>query len=120
MNNWFFFLVAIAAGSAMAIQGSLNSVLGEVIGQLEATFAVQTIALLLLTILLFVVSLGQGDLAKVTQAPWYSYLGGVLNVVILYGVLYSISQLGVGNATTAIITSQILTAVIIDHFGFGA
>ncbi|GAB6098164.1 DMT family transporter [Halanaerocella petrolearia] len=116
MDNWLFFLVAIVAGMSMAIQGSLNSVLGKTIGELEATLVVHIIALMLLVILL-VFNLGKGDLSNLSFAPWYSYLGGILNVVILYGVLFSISQLGVGNATTAIVAAQILTAVIIDHLG---
>ncbi|AGB41397.1 hypothetical protein Halha_1452 [Halobacteroides halobius DSM 5150] len=116
MENGIFFLVAIIAGMSMAIQGSLNSVLGKEIGQLEATFVVHVIALILLVALL-VFNLGKGDLSNLSSAPWYSYLGGILNVIILYGVLFSISQLGVGNATTAIVAAQILTAVVIDHLG---
>ena len=34
------------------------------------------------------------------------------------GVAYSIKKAGAGSATTAIITSQIIMAYIIDHFGW--
>jgi transporter family-2 protein len=118
MEIAFFFLLAALSGMSMAIQGSLNSVLGEVTGELEATFVVHIIGLILLVVMLFILQFGTGKIDKVFSAPWYSYLGGALNILILYGVMYSIPRLGVSNATTAIVTAQVLTAVVIDHFGF--
>jgi transporter family-2 protein len=67
--------------------------------------------------LLFVFSLGSVKLAQLVQAPWYTYLGGALGVLIIYGVVHSIPKVGVAPATTAIILGQVLTASLIDHFG---
>ncbi|PRX27738.1 transporter family-2 protein [Orenia metallireducens] len=117
MEGIIFIIVAAVSGLAMAIQGSLNSVLGKVVGQLEATFVVHIIATVLVALLLFALSLGKGDWSQLAEAPWYTYLGGLLNVIILYGVIYSIPHLGVANATTAIVAGQVLTAVLVDHFG---
>ncbi len=117
MEELLFLVIAALSGLAMAVQGSLNSVLGEIVGVLEATFIVHLVAILLIIILLFVMTLGKGNLANFSKAPWYTYLGGVLNVLILYGVMFSIPKLGVANATTAIITGQVLTAILVDHFG---
>jgi len=52
-----------------------------------------------------------------TNIPWYLYIGGILAVVITYGVMLSIPELGVAVATTSIVTVQVLTAAVIDHFG---
>lgn len=118
MTQAFFFIFAVIAGAAMAIQGSLNSVLGKVIGFWEATFVVHIIATLLVAIIIFIFSLNKGDFNNLVKAPWYTYIGGILNVIILYGVVVTIPKLGVANATTLIIVGQVTTAVIIDHFGF--
>jgi transporter family-2 protein len=56
-------------------------------------------------------------LKLINKAPWYSYLGGLLSIVIVYAVMVSIKTLGVANATTMIIASQIITATVVDHFG---
>ncbi|OCL26513.1 hypothetical protein U472_10990 [Orenia metallireducens] len=117
MEGILFIIVAAVSGLAMAVQGSLNSVLGKIVGQLEATFVVHVIATVLVAVLVFVLSIGKGDLSQLPEAPWYTYLGGVLNIIILYGVMFSIPNLGVANATTAIVAGQILTAILIDHFG---
>ncbi|SJZ58004.1 DMT family transporter [Selenihalanaerobacter shriftii] len=118
MPDIIFLVIALIAGVSMAIQGSLNSVLGKIAGLWEATFVVHIIATILVAIIIFILNLDKGDFTNLVNAPWYTYLGGALNVIILYGVVISIPQLGVANATTAIIVGQVTTAVIIDHFGF--
>jgi transporter family-2 protein len=110
-------LIAALSGMTMAVQGTLNTVLSKVIGLLEATFMVHLVGLVFVSLLLFVFGLGEGKLGFFSQAPLYSYLGGILGVVIIYGVVRSIPKIGVAPATTAIILGQVLTAGIIDHLG---
>jgi transporter family-2 protein len=109
--------IAVFAGVAMAVQGSINSALGKVVGLWEATFVVHLIGLLLAGALLFGCRLGDGCLGNYAEAPWYTYLGGVLGVLIIYGVVCSIPKVGVAPATTAIILGQVFTAGMVDHFG---
>jgi len=101
----------------MAIQGTMNSVLGKVIGLWESTLVVHIIGLITVLGVILITGVGFHGLAKGGQAPWYVYLGGLLNVVIIFGVVKSMPEIGVGNATTGIIFAQILTAVMIDRFG---
>lgn len=110
-------LIAALAGVTMALQGSLNTALGKVIGLLEATFVVHLVGLMLAGLLVFVLRLGTGDWHRYDDVPWYFYLGGVLGVMIIYGVVKSIASVGVAAATTAIIVGQLLTAALVDHLG---
>ncbi len=110
-------ILALISGVLMAVQGSLNTSLSKVIGLLEATFVVQITGTILGMILLFVFKMGKGDLYAWQEAPWYSWLGGIIGVAIIYLVAASIPGVGVANATTAIIVGQVLTAILIDHFG---
>jgi transporter family-2 protein len=110
-------LLAFVAGIAMAVQGSLNAVLGKIIGILEATFIVHAVGMAVLAAALFLLHLGRGSFGNIPQAPWYLYLGGLLGVLIIYGVVVSIPQLGVAIATTAIIAGQVGTALVIDQLG---
>lgn len=116
MQQIFFLLVAAVAGIAMAIQGSLNSVLGKVAGQAEATLVVHVLGAITagLVVLLWP---GPSTISRVAAAPWYSYLGGALGVLIIFSVVASIPRLGVALATTAIIVGQVTAALAIDHFG---
>jgi bacterial/archaeal transporter family-2 protein len=110
-------LIAAFSGVAMAVQGTINSALGKVIGLWESTFIVHLVGLLLVTLLLFICKLGDGCLTDILKAPWYSYLGGILGVLIIYSVVLSIPKVGVAPATTAIVLGQVLTAGLVDHLG---
>lgn len=116
-HSLLYLSLAALAGLTMAVQGSINSVLGEKIGLVETTLFVHLTATVILVIILFF-TFNQGILNLLRQVPWYLYLGGFLGVVITYTVAISIPRLGVAVATTAIIAAQVLTAAIIDHFGF--
>lgn len=115
--NWTYLIIAMVAGAAMAVQGTMNSVLGKVIGLWESTLVVHIIGLVTVVGVILATGVGFSGLAKGGEAPWYVYLGGLLNVIIIFGVVKSMPQIGVGNATTGIIFAQILTAVMIDRFG---
>ena len=117
MSNWGYLALAAAAGILMAIQGSLNGSLSKVIGVLEGNFILHAVGLLIIVTLLFIFGLGRGDLNAVGEAPWYLYLGGIINVVIIYGVMLSIAKTSAGYATTAIITGQLAMALVVDQFG---
>jgi len=112
-----YVLIAMLAGAAMAVQGTMNSVLGKVVGLWESTLVVHIIGLATVVVLMLVTGAGFQGLARWSEAPWYVYLGGLLNVLIIFSVVQSMPKIGVGNATTGIIFAQILTAVLIDRFG---
>lgn len=111
-------LISFVAGVAMAVQGSVNTGLGKIIGLLEAAFVVHVTGTAALVAALFLLRLGRGNLNKWAGAPWHFYLGGIIGVIIIYGVVAGISRIGVARATTAIIVGQVGAALVIDHFGF--
>jgi len=113
-----FLLLAAAAGILMAVQGSINGALGKIIGSWEGNFAVHAIGLLCVAAVLFLLGTYQGGFAKIREVPWYLWLGGLINVVIIFGVMVSIAQAGSAKATTAIITGQLAMSMVIETFGW--
>ncbi len=101
----------------MAVQGTMNAALGKIVGLWESTLVVHLIGTVAVLAVLIIGGGGFAGLLKAGQAPWYVYAGGLLNAAIIYAVAKSIPLVGVGNATTAIVVAQTLTAVIIDHLG---
>ena len=115
--NWIMLSLPFAAGLLMAVQGTLNGLMGKIIGTWEGNLIVHVIATFLIFVLVLAVGIGDGDFSKWRQVPWYGYLGGIINVAIIYGVMASIPKLGASVATTAIIAGQLGTAMIIDWLG---
>ena len=118
MSGFLWGLISAAlAGSFMAIQGSLNAILSKKIGLWETNLIVHVLGVSLLIILVLLVRVGDGAWSEAREAPWYSYLGGVFSILIIYGVAAAISKVGVTSATTSIVFAQLVTAALIDHFG---
>ncbi len=117
MPNLIYLAIAAVSGAAMAIQGTFNSVLGKIVGVWESTLLVHVIGTIIVLIIMLVIGKGFSNFAKCTQVPWYAYLGGILNVIIIFAVVKTMPIIGVGNATTAIIVAQVSTAVLIDSLG---
>lgn len=110
------FLSALIAGAAMSVQGVMNTKLGDKVGVLETSAYVQLtgFALALVIALLF----GKGDIRQLTQAPWYTWLGGLLAPVITVTVMLSIAGLSPTVGISTILLSQLAVAALIDAFGW--
>lgn len=115
--NWLYLGIAALSGAAMAVQGTFNAALGKVLGLWQSTLVVHIIGTITVLLIILMLGVGFGSYGKAGQVPWWAYLGGVLSVIIIYAVARSIPQIGVGNATTAIIVAQVSTAVLIDCLG---
>ena len=108
---------AALSGALMAVQGTLNAGLSKTIGLVEAAFVVHVVGAAVGGVLLLA-GLGQGGLKQAPQATWYTYIGGLLGMAIVFLVALAIGKAGAASATTAIIVGQISTAVVIDLFGW--
>ena len=73
-----------------------------------------------LAALMMIVARG-GHLSAWQNAPWYALCAGILGLVIVGTIGYTVPRLGLTTAFTVIVASQLVVAVILDHFGlFGA
>lgn len=119
MNKLIAITLALGGGIAIAIQSIVNSALGRSIGNLEGTFVsfvVGGLAAGLLSMLL-----GTGELMAITKVSPVLLVGGFLGVIVVFATLTSVQVLGTVSALTLAIVGQLLTAVVIDHFGlFGS
>jgi bacterial/archaeal transporter family-2 protein len=109
-------ITAIAAGTAIALQAALNNVLLRQIGLLETAFVVLLSGAVVCGVLTF--WFGRGDLSRITENPLISVISGVLGIVILTGIVLTISQLGVTRGLATILIIQFSVLGVIDHFGF--
>lgn len=117
MPNLIYLAIAAISGAAMAVQGTFNSVLGKIIGIWESTLVVHIIGTITVLAIMLLIGKNFNNFTKFNEVPWYAYLGGILNVLIIFTVVKTMPVIGVGNATTAIIVAQVSTAVLIDGLG---
>ena len=111
-----YLAVAALAGLTMALQVSMNSMLGKKIGVFESSLFAHLSAALIFFILILL-NIRKGNMEAWREVTWYLYLGGLLGVIITYTVIVSIPERGMAVATTAIVTAQVSTACLLDHLG---
>ena len=110
------FFCALVAGAAMSIQGVMNTRLGDKVGVLETNALVQGIGFVLAILIACI--FGKGNIRLIGQAPWYSWLGGVIAPIITVTVMLSIKGLSPTVAISAILLAQLTIAALIDAFGW--
>jgi bacterial/archaeal transporter family-2 protein len=102
-------------GIALAVQPSINGRLAQKTGILESScisFFVGTLALFVLVLLV-----GQGSLAGVGRASWWELTGGFLGAFFVTCTILVVPRTGTLAALTAVIAAQLVTGIVLDHFG---
>jgi transporter family-2 protein len=113
-----YILVGIMGGVCVAIEGSLNSLLGHHVGVLKAVIAPFAVGLLTILIAVAVMgSAGSGTGGGWSSAPWYSYLGGVAAAVFVGSIIYVAPKMGVAAAFSAVLVGQFVASLILDATG---
>lgn len=108
---------ALVTGTAIGLQAPVNSLLSKNIGLLEGGFFVLLIGTVCTGVPLLL-GLGNGDLRRLAQTPAVGFLGGPIGVIIVVGIVLTVSRLGVVAGAAAIIVVQLSVSAAIDHFGF--
>jgi transporter family-2 protein len=114
-------IIVALAGAATALQAPINARLATAVGSAVnaalVSFAVGTVALIGLALVLQV----KPDLAATRALPWYAWIGGLCGVVFVIAATWGVPRLGVATTITLMVAGQLLLGLILDHFeAFGA
>jgi len=114
-----FYILPLFAGIAMSIQAGVNSQLRSILNNpLLAAFISFITGTAALIIMLLFSKKGLPLWEVYSGISWYKYTGGLLGVIVVVSVILSVPQIGAANMFVLIIAGQLLTAVILDHYGF--
>jgi transporter family-2 protein len=114
-RSWMLTLIAACGGVAAGLQAHFMGLLDRSIGTRESVFITYSIGGLIAVLgMLF---WRGNNLRAWHQAPWYSFSAGVLGLIIVGTVAYTVPRVGLSRAFTAIVAAQFMIAALIDHFG---
>ena len=108
-------IVGLLGGIAVGLQGPLSSMISQRIGMMESAFIIHLGGTLAAVI--FLASVGGGHLGSWRTAPWYALGAGVLGLILISAVSYTIPRLGIATTITLIVTGQLTVGTMLDHFG---
>lgn len=113
-----FYLLPVFAGVAITVQSGINSQLRTSIQHpLLAAFISFVVGTIALAILLLFSRDTMPGLNQYAAIDWYKYTGGLLGAFVVTVTLVAVSKIGAGNMFVLIVAGQLITAVLMDHFG---
>lgn len=113
-----YVVIGLMAGVAVPILASINAGLGQAIR--NAWWASMVLCVVAFaTILGISLASGSGlpDPSVLARASWWHLLAGCFFTVYIVSITFVAPRIGLGNAIVLVIVAQIVTAVLIDHFG---
>ncbi|MGO1546730.1 DMT family transporter [Microbacterium gubbeenense] len=115
-------IATVTAGIGMAMQGTANGTLGEILG--SGVFAATVsflVGLLLLAVMTLVVPAGRCGFVRAVRAfssrelPWWMFLGGLGGAAIVMSQAFTVPLMGVAVFTMAFVAGQLVGALIVDN-----
>jgi bacterial/archaeal transporter family-2 protein len=113
----FSIILSLGIGALIAIQSSWNGVAGRQLGAINTgLLSLAAGGLVALAILL----VKRGIAAEALRSSvWYVVGAGVLGILILAGISFTVQRVGVTAGLAGVILGQLLVAFLIDTFGWG-
>jgi len=108
-------IIAVVGGVTVALQGQFMGLIDKGIGTRESVFITYASGGILAGVVMLA-SRG-GNLRSWHTVPWYALSSGLLGLVIVTTIGYTVPRLGLSKAFTIIVASQFVTAALLDHFG---
>ena len=116
MSSLLLLCLMVCGGIAIATQPSINGRLAQKTGVLESScisFTVGALALLAVVLLS-----GRNGLRGIADASWWELTGGLLGAFFVTMTIIVVPRIGTTAAMAAVIASQLVTGLILDHYGF--
>jgi transporter family-2 protein len=121
MDIFFLVLLALLGGVAVTLQGQFMGLMDHSIGTRESVFITYAGGGLVVTLVMLFLRGGNLRAAASVSIPWYAFTAGLLGLIIVGTIGYTIPRLGLTSALTLVLAGQFLLSVLIEHFGwFGA
>jgi len=110
--------LALALGAGLATQVGVNASLRSALGHpVYAAIVNFTIGLGALVGFALAGRLGRPPAGAVARTSWWMYAGGLLGATYVLGVITLAPRLGAAVLIGLVVTGQLLTALLLDHFG---
>jgi bacterial/archaeal transporter family-2 protein len=115
MNTLFLVIFAAIAGISCVIQGHFMGIMDQKIGSKESVFITYAGGGLLVGLMMLFV--GGGNLNSWPKVPWYALTAGIVGLIIVGSIGYTMPRLGLTKGFTVVIAAQLLAALAFDQFG---
>ena len=111
----FLVLLAALGGIAGTMQSHFMGLMDKNIGTLESMFITYGAGGLAIGLIMLV--LRGGNLGGWTEVPWYTLSAGILGLVVVGILGFTIARIGLVPVLTLFVAAQFILGAGLDHFG---
>ena len=116
-HTLIYALLMLAAGIGIPIMAALNSGLGTRLHNPTLATTILFFVGGIISLVFFLISGGTDKPIFQSKIPLYFYFGGVFVVAYILGITWVAPKFGIGNAISFVLLGQLISMMIIDHFG---
>jgi transporter family-2 protein len=109
--------IALVGGMAVTLQGQFMGQMDRNIGTAESVFITYGIGAVFAGLIMLLLKGGALSTAF-TAVPSYTFLSGILGLIIIASIGYTVPRLGVTTALTLILVGQYFLAALVDNNGW--
>lgn len=110
--------MALLAGAVLPFQAIINGMMGKALGHpLWGAVVSLAVSMLVLLPLLWIFNVPAPRIGSAVQGPWWLWIGGVFGAAFVVCATAWAPKLGAGNFLVLVVTSQMIAALVVDHFG---
>jgi len=109
-------IIGLIGGVAVGIQSPIAGAMGQRVGGTASSFIIHLSGMLLSGILLFL--RGGEKIRDWVILPWYMLGAGIFGLILYQTINFTLPRLGGTMMIALIIIGQLLTGVVVDHFGW--
>lgn len=109
------YFISIFTGIVLAIMISLNGGLGNISGNYASSVIIHFVGLIGI---IFVLIFTKSKIKNLKGIPFYMFTGGLIGILTVLFTNIGFSGLGVSLTVSLSLLGQLITSLIIDHFGY--
>ncbi|MGD0611332.1 MAG: DMT family transporter [Anaerolineales bacterium] len=115
MGYWLVILIGLIGGVAVGVQSVIAGDMGQRVGATASSFIIHMSGMILSGVLLVI--RGGEKVQDWHTLPWYMLGAGIFGLILYQTINITLPRLGSTMMIALIIIGQLLTGIIIDHYG---
>jgi bacterial/archaeal transporter family-2 protein len=116
---WLYLLFAFAGGVVLPLQAGINAQLGQWLGSpVRAAFVSFLVGTIVLVVAAAFVFKPLPSWAKLGNAPWWVWIGGILGAFYVAASIVTAPKLGAAQLVALVVAGQALASLVVDQFGW--
>ncbi|SEI52476.1 transporter family-2 protein [Dyadobacter sp. SG02] len=113
----FLFALMLLIGVVLSLHLSMNAQVGAIIKNPKVANAVFWVIGALTAVCVGLVSFEPEALSRTREVPWWLLTAGAIGALLVFGIAWTMPQIGAGAAFVLMIAGQVITGMLMSHYG---